>query len=376
VGPLGGALLPGQKLFGELGGNDRVTVLVDLVAGTSLAAKCAAYKGTTPRLDLALADPDGAPISLAALKKTNTTATLVSFKGLQVTRTGTYRLTVSSGVGTPGGFDLAITGAAPSKASGTGSVDAVGDLAPVTFEANPGDAVVCTVKPAKGSKLKPLLHRFVDAGGAETTIDARSRRRRRRRHARHVAVRRLGRRGHDGAFTWKLKFVRAKAGKTARDAAGLNAAGTVTGAIVVDGQATRPASVRGEKSARRPRAPDVRPGEIIVDAPAARSFAEVEAAAAAAMPGARCAVTASLSAHGPYLLRVEHLSGNHDARTKSATRALAKSAAAAGTFAWAEPTASSRRATSRTTRCTGSSSTCAICGCRTCGRRPRATRRS
>ncbi len=332
-------LLPGQKIFGELNANDRVTVLVDAVAGTKLSAKCAAYKGTTPRLDVALSDPDGAPIVLGKLKKTNAAATLVSFTGYVATRTGAYRLTVSSGPGAPGGFDLTVGGVAPATIAGTGTVDAAGDAAQVAFEALPGDSVVCTVKPAKRSTLKPILHQFVDAGGAALAIDA-------AKQSKPALVATLGTSrfdvvgaaGTSGAFTWKLKFVRAKAGKTALDAAGLNAAGTVSGTIVVDGQSTRSASAGGEKRRRRAAAPDVRGGEIVVSAPQARTRAEVEAAAAAAMPGARFSVLASLTDAGPYLLRVEHLARRvHDARAKSATRALAKTATVSGSFRWAEP---------------------------------------
>jgi serine protease len=106
---------------------------------------------------------------------------------------------------------------------------------------------------------------------------------------------------------------------------------------VVDGEATHAESVRVAKSMRRPGAPDVRSGELVVAALDARSFAEIEAAACAAMPGAACSVAAALSDHGPYLVRVEHLVGRRDARAKSATRALAKSATTVGSFEWIEP---------------------------------------
>jgi serine protease len=338
--------LPGQKVFGELGSNDRVTVLVDCVAGTTFGAKCVAYRGTTPRLDLSLADPDGTPISLAAVKTANEKQTVVSIKKLALTRTGAYRLTVSTAVGTPGGFDLTITGAAPASVAGTGTIDAPDAVVSVPFEALPGDKVKCVVHPAKGSKLKPFIHRFVDAGGAETLIDA-------AKQKTPVVAATLGTSsfeitgapatvggpGTTGGFTWKLSIVRAKAPKGKRDAAELNAAGTIFGVVVVDGQSTHPAGARIEKAARRSSAPDVRPGEIVVAAPDAKSFAEVEAAACAAMPGARCSVAAALSDHGPYLVRVEHLFGVAGARAKSATRALAKSAAAARTFEWTEPNA-------------------------------------
>jgi len=329
-------VLPGQKVFGELGSNDRVTVLVDCVAGTTLGAKCAAYRGTTPHLDLSLADPDGAPIGLGLVKKTNLKSTLVSFKGLAVTRTGSYRLTVSTAVGTPGGFDLTITGVSPKSIAGTGTIASPDAVASLPFEALPGDKVTCTVKPARRSKYKPFIHRFVDAGGAETPIDAAKQKIPAvvatigtSRFEVTGAPATVGGVGTTGDFTWRLKFVRAKAPKDKRDAAELNAAGAISGVIVVDGQSTHPARAGLEKSARRPAAPDVRPGEIVVAAPDAKTFAEVEAAARASMPGTTCTVAAALSDHGPYLVRVEHLVGVRGARAKSATRALAKAASVA-----------------------------------------------
>jgi len=334
-------LLPGQKLFGELGSNDRVTVLVDCVAGTTLGAKCKAFRGTTPRLDVALSDPDGVPINLGQFKKTNATQTLVWFAGVTLTRTGAYRLTVSTAVGAPGGFDLAVTGKATASVAGTGLIDADGAVVSVPFESLPGDKVTCTVRPARRSKVKPVIHRFVDAGGAESLIDA-------ARQRTPVVVATLGTSkfevtgapGTIGEFTWKLRIVRAKAPKTKRDVAEVNAAGTISGVVVVDGQSTHGDAARVAKAARRSAPPDVRVGEIVVAAPDAKSFAEVEASACASMPGAVCSVVAALSDHGPYLVRVEHLAGlRGDARAKSATRALAKSAAASRTFEWTEPNA-------------------------------------
>jgi subtilisin family serine protease len=329
-------VLPGQKVFGELGPGDSVTVLVDCVAGTPLSAKCTAYKGTTVRLDLNLEDPDGARVDLGTLKKTNEKASVVSFSKLKLARTGTYRLVVKSAAGTQGGFDLAISGAAPAKASGTGSIDTAGALAGISFDAVVGDQVTLTVKPAKKSKLKPTIVRFVDAAGGALTIGL-------PKQKTPVSVGTMGSSrfevsgadGTTGAFTWSLKFARAKAPRTTRDAADLNAVGVIAGVVVVDGQVTRPSDAR-QKAAKRPRPAEVRPGELILSMPEARSFAEVEAAAAASMPGATCRVARAMTDTGPYLVRVEHLAARAGGRAKSATRALAKSARTSGTFEWCE----------------------------------------
>jgi serine protease len=328
----------GQKLFAELGQNDSVTVVVDLVAGTPLSLKATAYRGTSTRLDVALADPDGTRLDLGLQKTINAKASVAWVKAYVVQRTGAYRVTVSSTNGTQGGFDLAITGAAPKKVSGKGIVYSAGSNVEIPVAALAGDKVRCVMTRAKGSTLKPMITRFVDGGGAELAIDA-------PKQAKPATVATTGASRFDvtgaagtiGAFNWTLVFVRVKAPRPRRDAAALNAVGTIRGTVVVDGQAPRPTSARVEKSAKKS-APDVRPGELIVSAPAARSYAEVEAAADEAMPGTHCTVTASLTDQGPYLVRVEHLAAwGTGARAKSATRALAKSASASAALDYCTP---------------------------------------
>lgn len=334
-------VLPGQKLFAELDPNERVTVLLDVVAGTPISISAKAFRGTTLRLDLSVADPDGVAIDLDALTKTNATSSLVTVKGWRPTRTGSYRISVASINSTRGGFDLAIGGAATKKLAGTGSIDAAGGTFEIPFDALPGDRATCVVKPAKRSTVKPLVAKFVDAGGAETAIGT-------AKQTTPAVVTTLGSSkfvvasdaGTTGAFTWTLKFVRAKAPKEARDAAELNAVGSVAGVIVVDGQSTRPESLRHGKAPRVQRAPDVRAGELVVSVPTARSSADVEAAAAAAMPGTRCTVLAAQSETGPYLVRVEHVAAwGEGGRAKAATRALAKSATVSNAVAWCAPNA-------------------------------------
>jgi subtilisin family serine protease len=334
-------VIPGQKLFAELGPNERVTVLLDVVAGTPIKLSAKAFRGTTLRLDVSIADPDGVAVDVDALKKTNASSSLVTVKGWRPTRTGSYRIAVAALNSTRGGFDLAIAGAASKKLSGTGSIDAADGTFEIPFDALPGDRATCVLKRAKRSTVTPLVAKFVDAGGAETAIGA-------TKQTTPVVVTTLGSSkfvvasdaGTTGAFTWTLKFVRAKAPKIPRDATELNAVGSITGVVVVDGQATRSASAGLAKRARPPRAPDIRVGELVVSVPAARSRAAVEAAAGAAMPGTRCTVVAAQSETGPYLVRVEHLAAwGQGGRAKAATRALAKSASASSAVAWCAPNA-------------------------------------
>jgi subtilisin family serine protease len=327
-------VLPGQKLFAELGQNDSVTVIVDLAAGTPLSLKAVAYRGTSTRLDVEIFDPDGAQLDLGLVKKVNAKASVVTVKGYAVARTGGYRITVSSTDGTQGGFDLAITGSAPKKVSGKGIVYSAGSNVEIPVEALAGDKVRCVMTAPKGSKLKPMITRFVDVDGATIAVGA-------PKQTVPATVATTGSSRFDvtgaadttGAFNWTLLFVRVKAPRRRRDAGELNAAGTIRGRILVDGQSPRASSERVEKAAKKI-VPDVRPGELIVSAPTARSRAEVEALAQDAMPGTLCTVTASLTDEGPYLLRVEHLAAwGAGPRAKSATRALAKSASASATGA-------------------------------------------
>jgi len=333
-------LVAGQKLFAEVGPNETVTVIVDLVRGTSISLQATAYRGTATKLDVSISDATGQAIDLGTLKKANAKLSVVSVKGFKPDRTGTFRVAVSSVLGTQGGFDLAITGTSAKKVSGKGSIDSPGAMFEVPVEAIAGDTALCVVTPARKSKLKPWIDRFVDAGGATTTIGA-------KKQATPIAVATTGAAtffvagdaGSTGAFNWTVKYVRTKASRTRRDAAQLNAVGTIRGVVAVDGQTTHGAEARPTKSARKA-VPDVRPGELVVSMKGARSWADVESAAAAAMPGTRCTVKASLTDEGPYLVDVEHLAAwGKSARAKSATRALAKSATASGALEWCSPNA-------------------------------------
>ncbi len=334
-------VIPGQRLFAELGVNDDVTVLVDCIAGTPLTFRATAFKGTTLRLDMALADPDGRAIDLTGFEKVNTKQTQVTIAGYRPSRTGTYRLSVTSINSTQGGFDLTITGAAPKKVSGTGTIAAAGATAVAAFEGRPGDRAVLTVKPAKKSAVAPLIDRFVDAGGAETAIGA-------RKQTAPVTVATLGTSrfeisgadGTTGDFTWTMKIARAVAPKTRRDATEIDAVGTITGTVIIDGQSTRPTALRESRAKPRNRAPDLLPGEVVVSAPGAKSWDDVRRSVESAMPGATCTVLAAHSDSGPYLVGIEHVARwGRTPRAKSATRALAASASASPSLEWVTPNA-------------------------------------
>ncbi len=337
--------LPGQKLFGELDPGESRTVLFHAVPQMRLTVKCKAWKGTTLRPVLALVDPDGEPVDLGGIVKSNGTGTVVSFSNLLLDRGGTWRIEVSAVGASRGGFDLLTKGTAPAKLGGVFTVPAAGATADVPVDTLPGDRVAVFTKPAKGSGLKPFVVRYVDADGStETAVGAAKK---------SPPIQAIG--SGTGRFvvtgegdttgdgTYKLKIVRAKASKTPRDTEELNAVGTVTGTVILEGQIERDAAdAAAAKGARRRRLPDhdVLVGELVASVPTARSQAEAEETLARATPGVRYTCVRALTERGPFLLRAEHLTGRGtDRRRRSMTRALAATAAAASGsgVAWCEP---------------------------------------
>jgi len=327
---------PGVKMFGELGGLSSATVLVDGVEGMTFSATCKAFRGTKLAVTLSMTTPDGSPADLSKSLRISRGGASASLKNYAFEVTGPYLLTVRSTSAAAGGFDLVTTGTLPRKTSGSTPTPSGG--ASISFPAAPGDKVTCVVKPARGAKAKPTILRYVDADGGAADVDA-------TRTKKPIEVRAAGRSRFDvqsaapAGFSYVLTFVRAKAPRASIDFADAAAVGTLSGTIVVEGlnDADATSASVPTKSARRTTAPDLAPGEIVMSLPDARTADDVVAAAEASLPDTRCSVEAALTDRGPYLVRVEHLRNKVDRRAKTATRVLAKSAAAAGRVDWCEP---------------------------------------
>src|SRR6185295_8427995 len=136
-----------------------------------------------------------------------------SVRGFLFRTSGPYRLTITSTSQASGGFDLDTSGVLPRRVSGR----ATGSSA-VEFAAAPGDMVKLAVRPARGVKTKPLIHRFVDADGSTTDVGAPSTKK--PLPIRGAGVSRFDVDAFPGAgFTYVLSFVRAKPSRAPRDVA-------------------------------------------------------------------------------------------------------------------------------------------------------------
>lgn len=335
--------VPGQRLYGTIGQDERIVLAFDAVEGTSFSAVLAPYRGTGVHLRLGLADASGAPLDLGDAIS-GAPSGRVRLSKFAIPATGTYRLTIESIDGTLGGFDLATKAVVPSKIHGTATL-AAGGAATVEIDAPSGDRVTLTTRRVRGSHVDPRVVRFTDADATMTEYAA-------PKHAAAATFASTGTGRFDvedanggvGDFAWTAIVRRPRSPQGARDVADLAVLGTISGTVTYYGASVPVAAAKSAKRASTvARSRDDRrvvPGTMIVDLPAATSWDDVATAVAATLPGMHVHVEAALSAHGPYRVRVEGLCTSlDDERTASHTCALANVAKASGRFGscFAEP---------------------------------------
>jgi subtilisin family serine protease len=317
-------VVPGQKLFGEIEPAKDLTIVLRVVDGTQLSLSAKARKGSSLRPLFSLRDPDGGLVAIDEFVKGSKKGNAAKLKKLPIELGGAYQLTILGDFNSTGEFDLATSAKFPTKDKGVAEVVTADQVVAIEFDGLPGDVVQLKLGKAKKSDLSASILRYVEEGGTTTEIGEPKKSGKHTvgttgRHRFEIS----GTDGTTGQFKYLLKIKRAKAPKDKRDLAELDASGTITGRIVLDGDVSRE-SVPGKRAARTAPSPTsiegVRAGEIIVGTPAGVGPNEAHAFVAEEIPGVNFEVVRGMTDDGPYLIRVPDLAadpGSHATRRRT-----------------------------------------------------------
>ncbi len=331
------AVLPGQRLWGEVGPQERLTVVLDGLAGMELTVRARAFRGSDLLPALSLVDPDGVAVPLSTVTRESHGGRRVTLRRLTLEQTGLYELAIEGVFGTTGGFDLRTTGRMPRSVSGSVVIED-GDVA-IPFDARPGDTARLRVRKGPKSPVLPIIRRFVDA--AEIVTDLQEPKRSPALPIGVAGTQRFevgGRVSTRGEVRYRLRVKRTKAPKEPADIRTFHAAGTVSGRIVIAGNVVRSSRDASAKGTGGTPAPDLAVGELVIGTAPGVAVRDLAERLDDAVAGTRFIVERSLTPEGPHLVSIAHLAGvGDDARRRAQTVAVIDALADSGVVAWAEP---------------------------------------
>jgi subtilisin family serine protease len=332
-------VVPGQRLWGELETAEELTVVVRVIDGSQLDVTAKSWKGSSLRPLLTLRDEDGQNVPLLGHLKESKKGNKVSVKKLPLAA-GAYRLSVQGEFGSSGGFDLVTKATYPTKLKDTAAVAVAGQPALLQFDAMPGDVVRLKVKADRKSGLSPFITRLVEQDGTETAVDD-------PKKTPKLTIQSAGKHyfevegleGTTGSFKYLLKIKRGKAPKERRDVRELNARGSISGTIVLEGDVSRESAVGKLATATATAVSDasVRAGEVIVGGLPGVTRDDVVGALEAQVPGIGLRLSGEITPRGPWLVTAPSLTqGTPDRRRRRQTLDLVEAFERAPGFSYVE----------------------------------------
>ncbi len=368
------AVVPGRRLFTELDADSRVDIAIHGVAGQALSLLLKPWVRSALIADVTIEGPDGEPLDLASVLTTKLLKnrrrgdrTIVRVRGLRLPASGTYRIAIASMDGTSGGFDLTNTARPPRPARGRGEIVSAGVPAEVRFGAAPQDTVTLITRGLGRPRWKPIVERLVEASAAllELGDTARSGPHTIQSAGEHRFE--VGRGdGETGGFAYTVKLRRPRVSREPTDIADLQATGTVTGRILVNGDRGRPEDSPAKAAAAQPHtalppvadspspdeallppaipvetpsvAAEFAVGEFLVYAPASAGGSTLAEILHDELPGAALEIARSVGPSGPHLVRIPHLADRLPTpRDLARTRTILDAVRGAPGLGWCEP---------------------------------------
>lgn len=322
-------IVPGERVFGEVEAGAETQVAIRGTAGMLLSVEVVTWRGDTLEPRVSLEGPSGAALDLGGSLAVHRTRRKVRIRKFPLPSSGVFHLVVGTAPGTSGGFDVATSATRATRLRGRGTLLGVGTPADLAFEGLPGDVVRLKVRPKEAVVAdleSPDASRAVigsaGAAGPLTLLQL----------GRHV----FGIEGAAGPYRYDLKIAPVRASKAWKDLADLLPTGSISGALLVEGQAAGPGK-RAASSRRRRGGDAVRTGELVVALPGSRTPGEVVAALEADLPGVRFEHLHSTTDEGPHLVRAVGIRrGRGDRRDEGRTRSLARATRRAGGVLWAQ----------------------------------------
>lgn len=164
------AVVPGQRLAGELIGAEVLRVKVVGVQGMELSLKALGSRKAGNRPVVSLLDPDGGAVDLTPYVKANGPDHKLIVSKVPLAKTGEYELALEDEAGNGGTLRLLTKAKQPRRQVDEFEITTPGEVVELPFSAQAGDAAKLVVKKTKGSALTPWIRALVLESGAETEV--------------------------------------------------------------------------------------------------------------------------------------------------------------------------------------------------------------
>lgn len=165
------AIVPGQKLRGEVRANEELRFTLQGVRGSELTLKVNGSKKLGQRPVVRLFDPEGREVSTGDFEVRSRNGEKLSIVKLPLSETGDYDLLLSDEGGVAGTVKLLTKAKLPKRERGTLTVTEQDEVLEVGFDALVGDSARLVLRPVKRSALSPWIGSLVFESGDEVEVN-------------------------------------------------------------------------------------------------------------------------------------------------------------------------------------------------------------